>query len=249
MNSHLILMNMNILVRGAVRSNISYLESDLPYSKMNAPHEPVSPYFYTKEDNSALFSFDAIDELDDEKIGANTKNNSKLGINDHFVYSNTICGKSVYNASDVKDYANATSIVYTLELFRKTTKNGSTDYVQVNFPEYASASSIQLIDSEIPTGTGSLTKSEKSKSVDDNDLTYYEYSRAIDHDGVDKDAIFYTDFACDVLKGTSFTKKEYANYKIQLTVHLEGAANNERTSYIIYTNAKIDPTMIDEIVS
>ena len=236
-------------VRGAVRSNISYLESELPYSKMNAPHEPVSPYFYTKEDNSALFSFDAIDELDDEKIGANTKNNSKLGINDHFVYSNTICGKSVYNASDVKDYANATSIVYTLELFRKTTKNGSTDYVQVNFPEYASASSIQLIDSEIPAGTGSLTKSEKSKSVDDNDLTYYEYSRAIDHDGVDKDAIFYTDFACDVLKGTSFTKKEYANYKIQLTVHLEGAANNERTSYIIYTNAKIDPTMIDEIVS
>ena len=236
-------------VRGAVRSNISYQESDLPYSKMNAPHDPVNPYFYTKEDNSALFSFDAIDELDDEEIGTNTKNNSKLGVNDHFVYNNLIHGKSVYNALDVKDYSRSTSIVYTLELFRKTTTNGTTDYVQVNIPEYITASSIQLVDSEIPTGTGSLTQETKTKSVGGNTVTYYEYSRNIDHDGIDKDAIFYTDFACNVLKGTAFTKKEYANYKIQLTVRLEGSTNNERTSYIIYTNAKIDPTMIDEIAS
>lgn len=234
-------------VRGAVRSNISYQESDLPYSKMNAPHDPVNPYYYTKEDNSALFSFDTIDELDDEKIGTNTKNNSKLGVNDHFVYNNLIHGKSVYNALDVKDYAKSTSIVYTLELFRKTTTNGTTDYVQVNFPEYVTA--IQLVDSEIPTGTGSLTQATKTKSAGGNTVTYYEYSRAVDLNGIDKDAIFYTDFACNVLKGTAFSKKEYANYKIQLTVHLEGSANNERTSYIIYTNAKIDPSMIDEIAS
>ena len=75
------------------------------------------------------------------------------------------------------------------------------------------------------------------------------YTRSLDHNGIDKDAIFYTDFVCTVLKGDDFTKKEYANYKIQLTVHLNGSANNERTSYIIYTNAKIDPTMIEEKVS
>ena len=232
----------NIGVRGAVRSNISYQEDNLPYSKMYAPHDPVAPYFYTKEDSSALFSFDAVDELDDEEIGTNTKNNSRLGVNDKFVYNNLIHGKSVYNALDVKDYTNATSVTYTLELFRKTTTNGSTDYVQVNMPEYIT--DIELTDTE----TGNLTKTEHTKTVGAESVTYYEYSRNVAPNGADKDAMFYTDFACLVKKGDD-SKKEYANYKIQLTVRLNGSTNNERTSYIIYTNAKIDPTMIDEVAS
>ena len=232
----------NIGVRGAVRSNISYQEDNLPYSKMYAPHDPVAPYFYTKEDSSALFSFDAVDELDDEEIGTNTKNNSRLGVNDKFVYNNLIHGKSVYNALDVKDYTNATSVTYTLELFRKTTTNGSTDYVQVNMPEYIT--DIELTDTE----TGNLTKTEHTKTVSGKSVTYYEYSRDVNPNGADKDAMFYTDFACLVKKGDD-SKKEYANYKIQLTVRLNGSTNNERTSYIIYTNAKIDPTMIDEVAS
>ena len=229
-------------VRGAVRSNISYQEENLPYSKMNDPHDPVAPYFYTKEDNSALFSFDAVDELDEEEIGTNTKNNSKLGVNDQFVYKNIIHGKSVYNALDVKDYAKATSVTYTLELFRKTTTNGITDYVQVDMPEYIT--DIELTDAE----TGTLTKTQHTKTVSGESVTYYEYSRNVAPNGADKDAMFYTDFACLVKKGDA-SKKEYANYKIQLTVRLNGSTNNERTSYIIYTNAKIDPTMIDELTS
>ena len=61
------------------------------------------------------------------------------------------------------------------------------------------------------------------------------------------DAIFFTDFSCNILKDNEFAKKEYANYKLQLTVRLNGSSNNERTSYIIYTNAKIDPSMIEEV--
>ena len=232
----------NIGVRGAVRSNISYQEDNLPYSKMYAPHDPVAPYYYTKEDSSALFSFDAVDELDEEEIGTNTKNNSRLGVNDRFVYKNLIHGKSVYNALDVRDYTNATSVTYTLELFRKTTTNGSTAYVQVNMPDYIK--DIELIDTE----TENLTKTERTKTVGEDTVTYYEYSRSVDPDGADKDAMFYTDFACLVKKGDD-SKKEYANYKIQLTVRLNGSTNNERTMYIIYTNAKIDPTMIDEVAS
>lgn len=232
----------NIGVRGAVRSNISYQEDNLPYSKMYAPHDPVAPYYYTKEDSSALFSFDAVDELDEEEIGTNTKNNSRLGVNDRFVYKNLIHGKSVYNALDVRDYANAKSITYTLELFRKTTANGSTEYVQVNMPDYIT--NIELTDTE----TGNMTKTERTKTVGEDTVTYYEYSRSVDQDGADKDAMFYTDFACLVKKGDD-SKKEYANYKIQLTVRLNGSTNNERTMYIIYTNAKIDPMMIDEVAS
>lgn len=233
----------NIGVRGAVRSNIAFHKNDLPYSKMNAQFGPVSPYYYTKDDNSALFSFDAIDELDQEEIGTNTKNNSRLGVNDHFVYNNQIRGKSVYNALDVKDYEKAKSIEYTLELYRKTTENGETSYKQVNLPDYLSP--FELKDSEKPTD--GFTTEEKTKEVDGQTVKYYVYKRDLDHTGIDKDAIFYTDFVCTVLKG-ELSKREYANYKIQLTVHLNGSANSERTSYIVYTNAKIDPTMIEEEV-
>ncbi len=112
-----------------------------------------------------------------------------MGVNDEFVYSNLIHGKSVYNALDVKDYTKATSVTYTLELFRKTTVNGSTDYVQVNMPEYIT--DIELTDTE----TGNLTKTEHTKNVGTESVTYYEYSRNVDPNGADKDAMFYTDFA------------------------------------------------------
>ena len=100
----------------------------------------------------------------------------------------------------------------------------------------------------MPSETGSLTKTEKTETIGEENVTYYEYSRSVAPDGADKDAIFYTDFACLVKKGDD-AKREYANYEIQLTVRLNGSTNNERTSYIIYTNAKIDHTMIDESAS
>ena len=79
-------------VQGAVKSNLAYPETELSYAKMSSSHDPVDPYYYIKEDNRALFAFDAVDELDEEEIGTNTQNNSRLGVNDHFTYDNTING-------------------------------------------------------------------------------------------------------------------------------------------------------------
>ncbi len=239
-------------VKGMVRSNMAYRESDLPYSKMYDKKGPVAPFYYTKEDNSALFSFDAVDELDYEERGRETKNNSKLGVNNYFTYGNVINGKTVYNAMDVRDYLYATSIEYTVELFRKTTINGETKYMQVNIPDYIS--DVSLVDSEIATESGNLTKTiankiVKDKSGNNETVQTYVYRRNLDLDGIDQDAIFYADFSCNVLKDDHLIKKEYANYKIQITVKLNGATDNEKSAYIIYTFAKIDPTMIDEPIS
>ena len=57
--------------------------------------------------------------------------------------------------------------------------------------------------------------------------------------------MFEAEFSCDVLTGDS-THNEYANYKIVLTAQLLGAKNSKNHDYIIYTNAKIDPSVIDE---
>ena len=60
------------------------------------------------------------------------------------------------------------------------------------------------------------------------------------------DKVFDADFSCNVLTGDS-EHNEYANYKIMLTAELVGASNSWKDSYIIYTNAKFDPSVIDEI--
>ena len=234
-------------VQGAVKSNLAYRETELSYAKMSSSHDPVDPYYYIKEDNRALFAFDAVDELDEEEIGTNTQNNSRLGVNDHFTYDNTINGKAVYNVTEVSNYSQASQIKYTLELYRKTTEAGSTSYKKVeNISDYIV--DVTLSDSDIlqynadPINTGY----EKADLVKTNEAAdTYIYMRNLNWEGLDKDAIFYADFSCKVLKDEAFTKKEYANYKILLSVELVGAENNAKSSYIIYTNAKIDPAMVD----
>ena len=235
-------------VQGAVKSNLAYRESELPYAKMTFAHDPVDPFYYIKEDNRALFTFDAVDELDEEEIGANTQNMSRVGVNDYFVYDNMIHGKAVYNVTEVSNYSKASQIKYTLELYRKTTENGVTTYQKVeNITDYLT--DVILIDSDImeynsDPGNANMQAANLVKSNDSTGDTYI-YTRNLNWEELDKDAVFYADFSCNVLKDEVFAKKEYANYKIMLSVELLGAENNAKTSYIIYTNAKINPAMID----
>ena len=74
----------------------------------------------------------------------------------------------------------------------------------------------------------------------------YVYTGTIDHDNaLDNDKMFEATFSCNVLTGDA-THNEYANYKIYITATLENASNSWKDAYLIYTNAKIDPTVIDE---
>lgn len=57
--------------------------------------------------------------------------------------------------------------------------------------------------------------------------------------------MFEVDFSCTVHTGDA-AHNEYANYKTVLTADLNGATNAWKESYIVYTNAKFDPSVIDE---
>lgn len=225
----------NIGVKTSVRSNIAYNENDLPYSGMYASQED-SIFYYTKEQNNASLTFEAVEELDEEEIGAKTDNKSRLGINSKYSPNQkTINAKAVYTATDVTDYSYATDIRYTIQLLKKTKGDDSiTKYVQVdNISEYIT--SVTLTDTG---GDGNLVKTSST----DNE---YVYTFKIDHNSsADNDQTFYTDFSCKVLSGSDFTKKDFANYRIQITVELIGASNNLQRDYIVYTNAKINPEVI-----
>lgn len=223
-----------------IKSNIAYDSTDLPYSPITAKNKdgvsnPDTKYYYTTTQNFADLSFNAVptDDTEDE-IGYKTNNRSLLGVNGKYGASPQLTAKSVYNVSRIVDYDFASDIQYTVKLWKKQLGNdGITRYVQVNnISEYLS--NVELVDSEV-----SLEKISDGQNE-------YIYKGAIDHNNQkDQDRKFEADFKCRV-KTSETSKREYANYKIEVTAELINATNTKRMDYIVYTNALIDPEVIPE---
>ena len=218
----------------SVKSNIAYDEGELLYTSMKKTAEDGKYYYVTTRNNAELnFSANAADDEADE-IGLKTNNRSLLGVNGKYSTLPPIRGTAIYDVNDIVDYESANAITYTISLYKKETDaQGKTTYVQVeDISDYLT--NVTLTDSEV-TLTPNLTDSKA-----------YKYSGPIDHGNTkDSDKMFEADFSCKVITGDS-GNREYANYRINLEAELTNASNTWKESYIIYTNAKFDPSVIDE---
>lgn len=219
----------------SIKSNLAYQSDKLLYSSMKKTAEdPAGTFYCVKTQNSAQLNFSAVAEEDAaDEIGLKTNNRSLLGVNGKYSTDPPIKGKSIYNANDILNYERATQIVYKISLWKKVTNaSGTTSYQQVNdISQYLS--NVTLADKEVK-----LTLDENMTNA-----SKYVYTGNIDHENPDdKDKMFKADFSCNVLT----SKKDYANYKIQMEVELIGPSNTYKKSYIIYTYAKFDPSVIDE---
>ena len=217
----------------SVKSSLAYREADLPFSALNVLEgDPQSKYYYSTSQNTAELSFNAVpaDDVTDE-IGLKTNNRSLLGVNGKYGNSHPIYGKAIYNVDKIVDYDSANAVIYKISLHKKVTDGAYTSYVKVNdISKYLQ--NVNLDDHEL-----TLTRDTADKSE-------YVFTGAIDHKiQADLDKLFEVDFGCDVITGEGFA--EYANYKIMLTAELYGAKNSYKESYIVYTNAKFDPSVID----
>lgn len=221
----------------SIKSNIAYQEEDLQYSSMKKVEEdPAGTFYYVTTRNNAALNFSAVPSEDvADEIGLKTNNRSLLGINGKYSALSPIIGKSIYDANDIVNYESSTNIKYTISLYKKVTDvNGKTSYHQLSdISRYLQ--NITLTDSEV-----TLTK-----DMSNSTLAKYVYVGAIDHTNLkDQDKMFEADFSCNVITGDT-GNREYANYKINMEVELIGASNTWKDSYIIYTNAKFDPSVID----
>ena len=220
----------------SVKSSLAYREEDLLYSAMNiTQQDPDGKFYYSTSQNSAELSFNAVpgDDTTDE-IGLKTNNKSLLGVNGEYGTSHPIIGLAIYNVDDIIDYDSATEVVYKITLHKKVTDENGTRYVKVSdISKYLS--DVKLTDDEVELTADKSYPSE------------YVYKGPINHNQqIDLDKMFDVDFSCNVLTGDA-NHNEYANYKIQLTAELVGASNSWKDSFIIYTNAKFDPSVIDEL--
>ncbi|MBQ1711948.1 MAG: hypothetical protein II024_01815, partial [Firmicutes bacterium] len=223
----------------SVKSSLAYREEDLRFSALNKVEEdPDGKRYYSETQKNAQLSFNAVptDDRTDE-IGYKTNNRSLLGVNGKYGTRHPIVGKAIYNVDDIVDYGRATAVVYTISLYKKVTNasTGTTSYVRVeDIGDYLD--NVQLTDSN----------SEVTLIPNTSNSREYVYSGAIDHNSsMDLDKMFEVDFSCTVLTGDS-THNEYANYKVVLTANLVGATNAWKDAYLVYTNAKFDPSVIDE---
>ena len=219
----------------SIKSSLAYRPEDLRFSALNERAEdPDGAFYFSTTRNSAELSFNAVptDDTTDE-IGYKTNNRSLLGVNGKYGTSHPVIGRSMYNVDDIVDYESATQVQYTIELYKKVTDGNGTRYEKLNnISHYISSDS--------------MTDTKVTLSADRSDDSRYVYTGDIDHDNpLDNEKMFEATFSCNVLTGDA-DHNEYANYKIQLTAQLIGASNSWKDAYLVYTNAKIDPSVIDE---
>lgn len=218
----------------SIKSNIAYREADLRYSTMKKVEEdPAGTFYYVTTQNHANLSFSAVPSDDSaDEIGLKTNNRSLLGINGKYSKLPPIIGKSIYDANDIVNYESSTAITYKISLYKKVTDNNGTRYQQVNdISDYLE--------------NVSLTDSEVTLTADTTDPKEYVFTGPIIHEASkDQDKMFEANFSCNVITGDT-GNREYANYKIYMTAELTGSTNTWKDSYIIYTNAKFDPSVID----
>ncbi len=246
-------------VNVSLSSNLSYSEASIVYSNMTkSPDTPDSKYFYIRDIEKAELTFNAIGDIpdmyDSDGLPEKSNNTSQLGINpkNFFNPSTTripIYNTSSYNASKVKhsEFANTKYIEYTLELYQKTDSGGTAHYEKVSdmsrYIDFDKGVNIQSssLDSDMYSYSGSFDTTDSGKlifraSIDPEKFTAENQQK------------FEADIDFTVKTGADCT--EHANYRMMLHVDLVDdnyASINSKTKvkdWVVYTNAKINPTML-----
>ena len=231
------------------KSNLASGSQDLRlvYSKISATINTDNHHFYIKKKATTHLKYAARkDKLDIfDKDGAVSFNYSQLGLNgknlaipnQHYI---PIYSTATYDASDFEQINSADTLRYEFTLYRKTDVNGEVKYVQIenNLGNYLKDGFLKL---QITNGLTGTTNTAQYSLSSVNGVFTKDYTLGAN----DKEGDYAADVLFDVLTGGDF--HEYANYRMKLKVSLRGNSNSTELAYdeswIVYTNAKIDPSM------
>lgn len=235
----------------SVTSNISYKNSDVAYSSKKAIFNDDKRYYIVNA-NTATLKYEANYELDSyDSVGSASYNYSRLGNNGldrtltciwpDDAEGMPINATAMYNAAAVTNFEDATTIRYTLSLYKKTDVGTGTitsvEYQLVNINDY-------LEDVKLYGGTGGSTV--LTKIAGQSDEQKYVYTESVDSANRDE-RLFTIGTYFEVITGGDF--HDYANYRVVLEVSLLNSgggviSNSVQRDHIVYTNAKIYPEVI-----
>lgn len=243
-------------------SNISSSKNDTANSAMSISKDGTARY-YSTEDNMASLQYDAVGKYDDDfgELGINANDLSEAEQSDGKTKIETVAYYSLDNWSSIRT---PQKIRLEFELYDKYGKivNGTrtpysnsltiSDYL-TDFKVYTSKD----VDLDGTEGACTVTQSEKiyTYTIDLNEAGYQllDYNEGLDS------YTFYVDYSVKTGKkaGTQTwfeNTKMYQNYMVKLTVSLLVVDENgddivlpgsNPNNHIIYTNARINPDIID----
>lgn len=192
-------------------SHLAYSATALEQSNNPQYAEDTSDSrFYRKEAFPVTLAYNAGGASEDMRV-------NQLGINGRGENTASIQSVATYNISTLEAARAAGKICYSIQLYRK---NDSGEFQEVD--------NNGLLTSGNATAT-LVSQDGKAKTVKLGDPFT---------GGIDISVPIRISLPLTVASGEGFTGK-YANYKVELTVWLEGVADSSATDYIIYTNAKI----------
>lgn len=240
-------------VNVAASSNLAYEEERLSYTSMSAAFSSDTQYYHRESATAAHLSYSAVSELDEYDIqGKNSKNFSRLGINGYSSIGKykgrtamEIHSRAIFNAASVEDqyFNQATTVRFSMTLWKKTdTKAENGTITGVTYEQVNDISKYLLGVEFMNINTNILQNNVKS------DSKTYVYDLAIEGSNELGPRIYPADIVYYAITGEGFT--EYANYKVQIQAELLNAEGktigNQPKDYIVYTNAKVFPTVIGQ---
>jgi len=240
----------DIGVNVSAKSNLASGSQDLRlvYSNISAtPNIGDDHHFYIKKKASTSLKYSARkDKLDKyDKDGSTSFNYSQLGLNGSNLaipsqYYIPIYSTATYDASNFEQISSADKLRYEFTLYKKTDDDGDVKYIQIanaDLGDYLRDASLTL---QITDG---LADKESYIIEPVNGTFTKDYLLGNN----DKSGDYAADVYFEVNTGGNF--HDYANYRMKLKVSLIKTENSTETelasaeSWIVYTNAKIDPTM------
>lgn len=236
-------------VSATVNSNISYVENDVEYSNKKAIYADTNRY-YRENANSATLKYEANDEPDIyDPVGRASHNYSHLGNNGLTCMwpeddlGMPISATAVYNAFAVSNFEDAKTIRYTLTLYKKTDIIEEGAVVGV---EYQQVDDIDDYLKDFTLYGGKNGNTVITRSEAQSNEKRYVYTENVADANVDEQK-FTVGTYYEVVTGDDFHK--YANYKVMLEVSLLNSSggmitNSTQRDYVVYTNAKIQPEVI-----
>ncbi|MGN0576150.1 MAG: hypothetical protein ACI4J2_08975 [Ruminococcus sp.] len=243
----------DIGVNVAASSNLAYEQERLSYTSMSTAFSPDRKYYYRESATAAHLSYSAVSELDEYDIhGKNSRNFSRLGVNGFSSIGKygdrtamEIHSRAVFNVASVEEqyFDQATSVRFSMTLWKKADTKAedgtitSAAYEQVDdISKYLLGVKFMNIDTTMP------------RNIDKSDKKTYVYDLTIEGCNELGPRIYPADIVYYAITGDGFT--EYANYKVQIQAELLNAEGktigNQPKDYIVYTNAKVFPTVINQ---
>lgn len=224
--------------------NLDFLRNSTGHGvEVEASFEGNTRLFYREDTGAATLHYFAYENLN----GAPAESVSELGINGRDGSGFEIHSEALYNVSNVKNAETADKLKVTITLLEKLEPEteGQLNYREVDSLEKY-LSSLTVGASYKQRGVSEMqeaTKSAGDVTLPSGKILYFDLSN------LDSDVQLRIPITLTVRTGEGFEGR-YANYRILVSAELiwDGAVGNSlATDYIVYTNAKICKSFIEDI--